>query len=301
MKKISVFVLFLNPALWASFYAISKLVLLEIDPVVFLTMELTIACVPAGIVLLFLRDEISLALVRIGLILGFSLFLAVVGSTTALYFTTATNTAFFPALNGAFATALLWYFSLEPMRRLSEWAVALSSFGALLVILFSAKGGGTALGDFIALSAAMAYTAYIFAVDHFAGSRQSFSPSQLMIIGCVEITAMALLGWFVFMLMGYRVSDVTLTSQVVYGAAYVGLFTTFLPTMIATSFQRYVPPVTVALIYIIEPVLGAVAAYFIIGETLALPAYIGGGFIVAASFLNVLSSFQSEKTEKAAD
>jgi drug/metabolite transporter (DMT)-like permease len=147
----------------------------------------------------------------------------------------------------------------------------------------------------------MAYTAYIFAVDHFAGSRQSFSPSQLMIIGCVEIAAMALLGWFIFMLMGYGLSDMTLTSQTVYGAAYVGLFTTFLPTMIATSFQRYVPPVTVALIYVIEPVLGAVAAYLIVGETLALPAYLGGGFIVAASVLNVLSSFQAEKTEKTAN
>lgn len=295
MHAIAIALLFLNPVLWASFYAISKNALETVDPISFATFELSVAAVPALVILLWLRRSVDRAVLRAGIELGAVLFVAVIGSTIALYFTTATNTAFFPALNGAIAALIMIAVLRRRVAMETLVATGLATFGAVLVIATSTAGGGNPLGDFIALGAAAVYTVYIFVVDRQTGSGRFPSARQLWAVSCVEIVVMAALGWLVLGLYGGSIGGLLDKPEVVEAGLYVGLFTTLAPTVIAVFFQRYVSPMTVALLYVLEPVWGAIAAALVAGEAITPIGYIGGALIVVASLINILSSSRTEE------
>jgi drug/metabolite transporter (DMT)-like permease len=294
MRLVALALLFLNPVLWASFYAISKKALHQVDPISFATFELSVAAVPALVLAAILHRQLTREVLRAGILLGVVLFAAVLGSTIALYYTTATNTAFFPALNGAFAAIITFVILKKAISLGAVFSTSLATAGALLVILMSSEGGGNPMGDLIALAAAAVYTGYIFVVDHQAGEKNSRTGAQLWAISCVEIVVMAILAWITLFIFGGSVSDMLAKPGLVASALYVGVFTTIIPTVIALFFQKYVNPMTVALLYVLEPVWGAIAASLIEGEVITMIGYVGGSLIVAGSIINIFSGGSDE-------
>jgi len=53
-----------------------------------------------------------------------------------------------------------------------------------------------------------------------------------------------------------------------------------------------VPAYAAALIFALEPVFAAIFAYFMLGETLSLQGWLGGGLVVIAMILGGLGSAQ---------
>lgn len=292
MKKTATALLFLNPVLWASFYAVTKGALAHVDPVAFSTLELSIAALPAAAILFARTHRINKASIFAGLVMGGSLYLAVVGSTIALYFTTATNTAFFPALNGAFA-ALIIVILFRKKLDLPTWlACATATVGALVLISQSSQDSHLNTGDLIALAAALAYTIYIFVVDW--QTQEPGKGTDLWVAFAVELLTMAVLGWIVFVVTGTEGIEKWTEPTVLWTALFIGIFTTVLPTAIALFFQHYVEPATVALLYVLEPIWGAIAAAALVGERLSLIGYIGGGLIVLGSLIKTIASLRNE-------
>ncbi|WP_323055454.1 EamA family transporter [Brucella intermedia] len=64
--------------------------------------------------------------------------------------------------------------------------------------------------------------------------------------------------------------------------------TTVIPTAISIMFQRYVPPVTTAFLYTLEPIWSAVFAAGILGEHLSARSYLGGLAILLGAALHGL-------------
>jgi drug/metabolite transporter (DMT)-like permease len=50
--------------------------------------------------------------------------------------------------------------------------------------------------------------------------------------------------------------------------------------------QRYLSAERVAVIYLFEPIFGAIAAFFILGENLSLRLLLGGSLIFAATLIS---------------
>jgi drug/metabolite transporter (DMT)-like permease len=298
MRLLAFVLLFLNPVLWASFYAISKKALHQVDPISFATFELSVAAVPALVLAAILHKQLTINVLRAGVLLGVILFAAVLGSTIALYYTTATNTAFFPALNGAFAAVITVAVLKKALNLGAIISVSLATAGALLVIIMSGEGGGNPMGDLISLGAAAVYTGYIFAVDNQASEKNSRTAAQLWAISCVEIVVMAILAWITLFIFGGSVSDMLGKPGLVVSALYVGVFTTIIPTIIALFFQKYVNPMTVALLYVLEPVWGAIAAWLIEGEVITMVGYIGGSLIIVGSIVNIFSTGDNKAAEQ---
>ncbi|MBK8458325.1 MAG: DMT family transporter [Phyllobacteriaceae bacterium] len=298
MRKIALAMLFLNPVLWASFYAVSKDALDAVDPLGFSTLELTIAALPAMALLIMRRKAVTRREVVSGLRLGVSLYLAVIGSTIAVYFTTATNTAFFPALNGAFAAAIATLFLGQKLGKGIWISALLATVGAIVLISQSAASGGDIRGDTIALAAALAYTIYIFVVDY--NARSGGDSLDLWSVCALEVMTMAGLGWVVTLATGGP--DITAWSnpETLLAGVYIGLFTTVAPTIIALFFQRHVNPVTVAMIYVLEPIWGAIAAALVNGEQLTAIGYGGGVLIVLGSFIGAAQPEAEDQLEPVA-
>jgi drug/metabolite transporter (DMT)-like permease len=287
VKFFALALLALNPVLWASFYAVTKTALTKIDPIAFSFMEMCVAAVPVIFVAFGVRHAFNMAVFRRGLLLGTVLYGAVLSSTVALYFTTATDTAFFPALNGIMGAIIAAFLFRQKIHGITWFAGILSLAGAIFLIYLTPGNGTLHLGDFIALIAAFVYTIYVFCV----GTSDEDNPRTLAAVFSVELCTMAILAGIAFVIsLSFHHIDAGLLADNAPLALYVGFFTTFLPTAIALYFQRYAGSVTVSFLYVLEPVWGAIAAHFVDKETLNAAAYLGGSLIVIGSILETMRS-----------
>ena len=283
MRTIAVVLFSLNPILWGSFYAAGKYSLTFADPFVFSTAELSVAALPALVILAVTWRRLNFQIIRRGVLLGSVLYAGVLTSTWALAYTTATDTAFYPAINGFVAALIAWLVFRKPVGWVTWCAGLMSVLGATMLVSQVAKGGGHLLGDGIGLAAAVIYTVYIFCADELSGGDKR----SLLPMFAIEVIAMAVLSAIATVASGHahKLSGASF-GNVWPWIIYAGLATTFLPTAISIFFQRYINPVTVAFLYVLEPVWGALIAHLGLGETLTIGGYVGGAVIVSGAVLN---------------
>jgi drug/metabolite transporter (DMT)-like permease len=289
MRLVAVFCFLLNTILWATYYSVSKEALHRIDPIVFSFLEVSVLAPIAILIIVLRRKNLSKDTIKRGVILGAVLCLNVFTTTTALKYTTATNTAFFPAMNGFLAALLAWAFFRQSVRGVTWFAGVLSIVGALLLV-FESPVNGQWVGDLIAFAGAFFYTCYIFRVDY--DTRQASIDAWLLL-------GVELISLIVFSLIGSSSVGNWDLSQLVGGKdlaiiIYVGIATTFLPAAIALFMQRHVSPVTVAFIYILEPIWGALVAVIYLGERLSGIGWLGGALIIAAAVVNTWRSSRDQ-------
>jgi drug/metabolite transporter (DMT)-like permease len=286
VKTVALSCFLLNTLLWATFYAVSKEALARIDNFVFSFLEVG-SLLPAVVLILCLswrreRAAFTRALVVRGVKLGSVLALAIFTSTLALKHTTATNTAFFPSLNGIMAALIARGLLKRPIAATTWIAGLVASAGALLMIFEAPVNGAHWRGDLIALLAAFFYTCYIFRVDHDIHQDDS-SPWPLF--GIEVATMIVLTGLGAAVLGDWSAVHPVFPKDLVV-ILYIGFGTTLLPTAISIFMQKHVSPVTVAFIYVFEPIWSALLARLYLGEALTLRGYLGGALIISGALMH---------------
>nr|WP_210264685.1 EamA family transporter [Brucella pseudintermedia] len=253
MRRIALFAFAINPILWASFYTAAKPGIIETDPLLFSTLEL-LWTVPVGILIIAcLIHRITQRDLLRGVIAGTSLYVVVLLSAGALYLTTATETAIFPALNGLLAVAFAWLFLARAADR-KTWA---AGFVAAIGVLFVLPAlGNRFIGNLVALLGAVAYTSYIYVAQRVTRD----GDADVWTIFASELLTMAAYGSILVLVIGNGRLLLNQESSMYWTACYVGIMTTVIPTAISIVFQRYVPPVTTAFLYTLEPIWSAVFA-----------------------------------------
>lgn len=273
----------LNTILFATYYAVTKEALGRIDPIIFTFFEMVLL-VPAGLLIILCSwKNLSRAVVKRGILLGSMLCLALFTIAIALKYTTATSTAFFPALNGFVAALIAWAVFREAMKGATWLAGLLSLAGAALLIFTSSAGN--VRGTLIALLGGLFYTGYVFLCDH----EQKDEQAQWPLLG-VELLTTAVWANLIALLFGNWQAIHPMFPRDIWLVLYVSLACTFIPTLITVRLQTYISPVTISFIYILEPVLGAIIANLYLGEVLSVPGYIGGALVVLGALINTWAS-----------
>lgn len=273
----------LNTILFATYYSVTKEALGRIDPIIFTFFEM-VSLVPAGLLIILCSwRHISRAVVRRGVLLGSMLCLALFTIAIALKYTTATSTAFFPALNGFVAALIAWVLFRQAMRGATWLAGLLSLAGAALLIFTSAAGNFR--GTLIAFLGGLFYTGYVFLCDH----EQKDEQAQWPLLG-VELLTTAVWANLVALLFGNWQAVHPVLPKDIWLILYVSVACTFIPTLITVRLQMYVSPVTISFIYILEPVLGAIIATLYLGEVLSVQGYVGGALVVLGALVNTWAS-----------
>jgi len=289
LKGIASLAFLLNAFLFATYYAVSKEALGRIDPIVFTFFEMT-SLVPAALcILLCSWKHITRAVIRRGVILGSTLCLALFTIAIALKYTSATSTAFFPALNGFLAALIAWLFLKQPLRK-ATWVAGLFSIaGAALLIINSPMGG--IRGSLIAFLGGLFFTCYVFLSEQ----KQEQEIAHWPLFG-IELLTMA--GWacLVSLLFGNWQAFHPELPKDIYVIVYVAGVCTFLPTLITVLMQKHISALTVSFIYVLEPVLGAVIANFYLHELLPLYGYIGGSLVVLGAIVQSWSNSEQPHT-----
>jgi drug/metabolite transporter (DMT)-like permease len=289
MKAIACLAFLCNTTLFATYYAITKEALTRIDPLIFTYFEM-MTLVPVALGILILNwHTLTRAVVKRGMLLGSSLCLALFTIAIALKYTSATGTAFFPALNGFLAALLAWVFFRQPLGKATWVAGFFSVLGAALLILNSPMGG--VRGALIAFLGGLFFTGYVFLSD--SAPKEDLPPWP--VFGIELLTTAAWANLVVLLFGDWQAVHPTLPKDVLI-ILYVATACTFLPTLIALLMQKYISPVTVSFIYILEPVLGAVFALFYLHETLPLNGYLGGCLVVVGALIQTWGSLQQSSS-----
>ncbi len=298
MKVVAFLAFLLNTILFATYYAIAKEALERIDPIMFTFFEIA-TLAPAGLCIILLTwKAIRWSIIKQGFLLGSCLSLALFTIAIALKYTTATGTAFFPALNGFLAALIAWVFLRQPVTKATWCAGLLSTIGVTLLIMNSPMGG--IRGVLIAFLGGLFFTGYVFLSDHHP---QDAHPSlqtkmmppakdhrqtinvELTLFG-IELLTMAVWACLIALLFGdWEAIHMSLPKDglVIF---YVAGACTFLPTLLTVFMQKHTSPVTVSFIYILEPVFSAIIAMLYLHEMLPLNGYLGGILVVAGAIIH---------------
>src|SRR5205085_1146783 len=276
---------------FATYYAVAKEALDRIDPIIFTYFEM-MTLAPVAIIIIicswrFMTGEV----VKRGILIGSSLCLALFTIAIALKYTTATSVAFFPALNGFLAAIFAWLFLRQPIRKATWFAGLLSLTGVVMLVMNSSMGGWR--GSVIAFLGGLFFTGYVFVSDseqHVEDSHSSHSSHTHWSLFGIELLTMAVWANLVVLLFGdWHTIHPALPKDILV-VLYVAGACTFLPTLIAVLMQRFISPVTVSFIYILEPVLGAVISALYLRESLPLAGYTGGLLVVIGAVIHTCGS-----------
>jgi drug/metabolite transporter (DMT)-like permease len=291
MKLIAGCGFLLNTIFFATYYSVAKEALGRIDPIVFTFFEM-ISLVPAGLLIVLCTwKSLNRTVVKRGILLGSLLCLALFTIAIALKYTTATSTAFFPALNGFLAAIIAWMLFREPVRG-HTWVAGILSLGGTLLLIFSSSGGNLR-GTLIAFLGGIFYVGYVFLSDH----EQKDEKAQWALFG-IELLATATWSCLVVLLFGNWQAVHPILPKDVLVVLYVAIACTFLPTLITVLLQNYISPVTVSFIYILEPVLGALIAFLYLHERVPVQDYLGGGLVVFGAIIHTLGTVGRGHSEK---
>jgi drug/metabolite transporter (DMT)-like permease len=164
---------------------------------------------------------------------------------------------------------------VEPSLRTSV-ALAMASFGVVLVLLAAGAGAFDATGALLALGASLAYTTYILVSDGVVGSVDPLALSALVLAGATASFAVAGLATGSL--------DLALGADAWLWLVLIALVSTVLPVSTFFAGLRRVGPSEAAILSTFEPPITVVLAFLVLGETLT-PAQLAGGTLVLAAVI----------------
>ena len=219
------------------------------------------------------------AIVVRGLGLGVLLFCAFVPLIFGLRETTASQTGFLTGM-----TVLLVPLMSGPLlgrwpARSTKFAVALALFG-LFLLTYKAGPFDFVTGDVLVVGGAFFLALHILAIDAFTKEG-----GTVMVLTFLQLLTVAVLSLGASALLEEQAMPERFTAPVIAAVVLTALFATGYAVWVQTRFRRFTTPSRAAIIYALEPIVAAVAALLMIGETLGLLAVIGGSCVVAAMLI----------------
>lgn len=230
-----------------------------------------------------LRKVSKLSIIR-GMIVGIFLAGTLLLTVYALSYTTASNVSFISGLNIITVPVLSSIFLKQRLNIRGLLGIFLASFGLFLI------SGGFELsfnfGDFLALLCAIFLTLQILFIDIYGKSEDPF------VLGTIQIYTATGIYFLVLC-----VSGVSYTFErgglVLFTIILTGVISTALAFVGQTYVQQFTSPLHVAIIFILEPVFGAVFSSLLpnsqgIYEVLGKEEIIGGFVLVIAMLIVVM-------------
>ena len=265
--------------IWGVSFVVVKGALTSSTPLAFTAVRFAIA----GLVLgpfAHLRTPFTRAELRAGALLGTLLAIGFAAQAVGLVYTTASRSAFIVSSSSVLAPLVALVALGERVRRWVIPAFALAAAGMYLVTAPAA--GGLNRGDLWTLATAITFGAQIAAVTSLA---PRFDPVRLVWMETIVTAGGVALAAVVL-------EPVSLRWTPALGAAllYSAVLATALALVWQTRAQRHMSSARAALIFCLEPIFAAGAAWVWLGERLSGPQYVGGALIIAGMLVAELPS-----------
>jgi drug/metabolite transporter (DMT)-like permease len=278
--------------LWGTTFALVKQALEDSSAPVFLSLRFALAAAALFAVWLVRRDRPTPSLWKHGVLLGLFQFGGFLFQTEGLRHTTPARSAFISSLV-VLAVPFLARFLLRRKVAASAWmAVGIAVGGlALLTRPFDdTVAGAIRRGDFLTLLCALSYGFLVLYTTEWS-PRHRLLPLTAVQIGTTLVCSLALLP--------FDEPRLVPTASLLGVVAFTGLAMTAGAFFVMNWAQRRVGAVRAALIYSLEPVVGALFSAAWYGERLGARDWLGGALIVGAVLLGELGAAWARERREA--
>ncbi len=271
---------------WGVTFVIVKEAVGKVSVFFFLSQRFIIAAILLVLICAALRRPLGFRELRYGAILGIFLFGCFALQTSALLYTTATNTAFLTGLYVVFTPVFESVLFRKPASGYMAAGVALAAAG-LFLLCNDGLTWSFNKGDLLAFLCAVGATLHIIYTGRYAPRGDIFwiTAVQIGTVAVLSLSAATLQGQDVFVYRGEIRSALIICV----------LFATVAAFLIQTSMQRFTSPAQAALIFCLEPVFAAIYAYFAIGEKLGWIGLSGAALILAGMLVSEIGGFREKE------
>ena len=273
--------------MWASMPVMIKEIINTVSPSVQIAVRFTLGAV---IFLPFARN-LNLTLIRDGIITGLLFFGGVFSETIALKTIPANQASFIYGLIVIFVTL----FEVIFYRRQSSLAIVSTVITFIGIGIISWQNGPPPVGDVWMLLCALLASAWIILLEILASNH------PILPLTFVQLSSVAILGllWASPELVG----NFDLVSQSVMNGnnlpilIYLGVMATGLNTWLQTTAVTMITAFEAGIIETLEPVFGAVLAFFLLGETFQTRGYIGAAIVILGMVMALSARNHQDTTE----
>lgn len=274
------FLLIVTAFFWGITFTIVKEAIGHVDVFVFLSQRFLMAFFILFPVCLFQKRRMTFTILKQGTLLGIFLFSAYAFQTTALKFTTASNTGFLTGLNVVLVPLTGSFLFRQSITKNVKRGVLLATLGLLLLCT---NGRWTInLGDLLAILCAVCVTWHLILTGEYAPTSDVYWLTTLQ-LGIVALSSILATRWSGHTILVWH-------PEILWSLAICALFATIFAFLVQTSMQRFISPSQAALIFCMEPVFAALYAYWAVHDRLGLYGLIGAILIMAGIVLSQISS-----------
>lgn len=275
-KNIYIILLALGTALWGISFSVTKLAVQESSLFVFLLYRFALATMLLAVFFFRHVKQASAKSFIAGAKLALPLTFGIILQTIGLKYLPASQCTFIAGVCVVMVPVLKWTVYKMPVHA-RTWLAAFVALTGLCIISVS-ESFTINQGAVYTVLGTLGFSIYLIQVEKQAGKVDTittvvpmFAVSTLLSL-CIAFTEPA----------GSWIPD---DNNFWTAIVYCGVFTTAFMYTVSMMAQKYIPAERVAIIYLFEPVFGAIAAVILLGEDLSLRLFIGGGLILAATFV----------------
>lgn len=249
---------------WGSSFPIISVILKYMPPYSLMALRY----LSAGIILLIITyknfKKAEIKVIKAGILIGLSLFLGCAFQFVGLVYTTPSKSGFITGLNVAIVPVILAF----KYKKIPDSKTTIGIILSIIGLAFISLNGGNSInfGDLLTLICAVAFAAQIVLVDLYARD------ADPLLITCIQSLTVGILSIppsiFVEKL------KITFNLFSVTSLLFMIIFCTIAAYAVQNKMQRYTSPTHAAIIFLAEPVFGAIASTFI-GDRLTGRSLIG--------------------------
>lgn len=275
---------------WGSSFPIISLALKNFPPYSFVMLRYLLATVLLLPICMKKLKKVNKQTIIAGIIIGLTVFGGTILQTAGLVYTTPSKSGFITGLNVVMVPILIAII----YKRLPDFKTVIGVILSLIGLTLMSLSGKMELnfGDLLTIIGAIVFSIQILVVDKFANN------IDVLMLTFIEFFAT---GLFSIVPSGiFEKFDFTFNSLSIIGIVYTAIFCTVLAYLIQNKMQPFTNPSHAAIIYLAEPVFGAIFSMFI-GDRLTGRTLIGCLFIFLGMVVINLKLIFSKKNEKSRD
>lgn len=262
---------------WGVSYLMMAICLEEIGPLTLNSYRFLIAFFIALLLAFPKLKNVNKVTLKYSAMIGGALTLVYIGATYGVMYTSLSNAGFLCALTVIITPILTFFIKKEQPSKKLVLVLLMCLIGIGLMTLNNQLK--PALGDILCIMCAFAYAIDLMMADT-AVHKEEVNAFQL------GVYQLGFTGLYMFILALFLETPVLPNSPGIWASMlFLAIFCTGVAFIVQVVAQQYTSATHVGVIFALEPVFAAVAAYFFAGERLMPRAYIGAVLMLAGIFI----------------
>lgn len=276
-KTLFIILLIIGTAFWGISFPVTKMAIGDYSQSTFLFYRFLLATVSIAVIFSKQLKNIDYSSVKAGIGLAIPLTFGIHFQTTGVKLTSASQCAFIAGMCVVIIPVLKTVFYKSKVE-LKIWLAAILALAGLAIISLT-KNFSVNIGDIYTLTGALGFAFYLIKVEQYSSKRNIIPTLVPMFAGCTIIM-------LVLSVFDSSANWLPQNSDFWAGIGFCALFSTAYMYSVSNISQKYISAEKVAIIYLFEPVFAALAAFFILDESLSWRLLLGGTFILVATLIS---------------